>query len=384
MDTYHLQMTFHAWTNAAPEVLVWSPGRVNLIGDHTDYNDGWALPMTLEMGTLIAARARADDVLHTWALRMNEQDNVPLTALQPNAAPMWVRYVRGVAALLQAEGYRIPGANLLIDSTLPLRSGLSSSASLEMGVSLALLTLAKQTMDRRTMARLCQRVEHEIIGVRSGLLDQLAVGFGEAGHALLLDCRTLEIQIAPLPENARIVVIDSAVPRTLASSGYNQRRSECAAALQKLQQVDPTLQALRDVSPELLATEQGRLSAVEQRRVRHVVSENARTFASYAALQTGDSKHFGALMNESHASLRDDYESSAVMVDVLVDIAQRTTGVLGARITGGGFGGCVVVLVEAAAAASAQTHIVEQYATSTGYRATAYQGTAGAGLGTLS
>jgi galactokinase len=295
---------------ASPDVIVRSPGRVNLIGEHTDYNDGWVLPAALDMGTVILARRRGDRRLHTVAARLNERDEAGLDDLRPRQGPPWTRYVRGVAALLEAEHGPLSGADLFIDGDLPLSSGLSSSASLELGVAVTLLTLARGEMERTALARLGKRVENEIVGLQSGIMDQLAVACGVAGHALLIDCRSFDVEPVPIPSEVRILVLDSAVSRTLAGSAYNQRRAECESALRKLQAAQPDLRALRDVTSDLLADEGKRLSVVELRRARHVVTENKRVLDSVAALREGHVTQLGRLMVASHESLRDDYEVS--------------------------------------------------------------------------
>ena len=375
-----LRATFHGHFGASPEHVVRSPGRVNLIGEHTDYNDGWVVPAALDLGTTVAVSHRADGVLRTVAPRMAGEDEARLDSLlRPGDGPPWARYVRGVAALLQSAGHRIAGANLLIDGDLPLGSGLSSSASVELGVATALLALSGVRFDQRALARLGQRVENEIIGVHSGIMDQLAIACGVAGHALLIDCRLLTVQPVPLPPGVRLLVLDSAVPRTLAGSAYNQRRAECEAALGKLREVEPRLKALRDVSHELLERESHRLQPVELRRARHVVSENQRVLASVAALQRGDLREFGRLMVASHVSLRDDYAVSGPELDALVDIALETEGVLGARLTGAGFGGCAIALVEARHAAGAGERIMARYRSALGNDGRAYITTPSAG-----
>jgi galactokinase len=357
---------------APPELLARSPGRVNLIGEHTDYNDGWVFPAALDLGTDVAARRRDDGILRTVAPRMDAEDEIQILDLHPQDGPEWARYVRGVAALLRADGCDIPGANILIDSDLPIGAGLSSSASVELGVAAALMTLAGCPIDRVALARLGQRVENEIVGVQSGIMDQLAVACGVAGHALLIDCRTFGAEPVPIPPSVRVLVMDSAVPRTLAGSAYNQRRAECEAALAKLRDADPKLRALRDVDPDLLAAEARRLADVELRRARHVVTENRRVLDSVAALREGDVGWFGQLMIASHSSLRDDYEVSGPELDALVAAALATPGVLGARLTGAGFGGCAVALVEAAHAAAAAPAIAARYREATGRAGAVY------------
>jgi galactokinase len=372
IDQTHLHEHFACVFGAPPDVLVRSPGRVNLIGEHTDYNDGWVFPAALNLGTVIAVRRRTDGVLRTIAPRMNGEDEARVDDLRPRDGPEWTRFVRGVAALLHETGCPSAGADLLIDGDLPLGSGLSSSASLELGVAVALMTLAGCPIERTALARLGQRVENEIVGVQSGIMDQLAVACGVAGHALLIDCRTFVSEPVPLPPEIRMLVLDSAVPRTLAGSAYNQRRAECESGLHKLQRVHPDLTALRDVSADVLAAEGWRLDSVELRRARHVVTENERVQNSVAALRAGDVARFGQLMIESHASLRDDYAVSGSELDMLVAAALETPGVLGARLTGAGFGGCAVALVRTAQAETAAERIAAQYQQASGRTGTVY------------
>jgi galactokinase len=356
---------------APPDLLVRSPGRVNLIGEHTDYNDGFTLPIALNLGTDVAVRRRPDGLLRTFARRLDASDTRRLDALHPTEGPEWARYIAGAAALPRDGGYELPGADLFIDSDLPIGAGLSSSASLELGVLVALLGLTEAGIDRTELARLGQRIENEIIGLRSGIMDQLAIACAEAGSVLLIDCRTLATEPVPLPAGIRILVLDSAVPRTLAGSAYNTRRAECEAALRRLQDVVPRLRALRDVTPDLLAEHGSRLPDVELRRARHVVTENARVEAGVAALRAGDVATFGRLMVDSHTSLRDDYAVSGPELDTLVDIALAAPGVLGARLTGAGFGGCAVAEVSADQAERASASIPARYRDATGRPGTA-------------
>jgi galactokinase len=369
--TDELRVGFERAFGAPPELVVRSPGRVNLIGEHTDYNDGFTLPVALQLGTDVVARRRGDGMLRTHARRLDATDIRPVTALRPAEGPEWAHYVAGAAALLREDGCDLPGADLFIDSDLPIGAGLSSSASLELGVLVALLALSDADMDRTELARLGQRVENEIIGLRSGIMDQLAIACGAAGSALLVDCRTLATEPVPLPPGIRILVLDSAVPRALAGSAYNIRRAECEAALRRLRDVAPQLRALRDVTPDLLSEHADRLTDVELRRARHVVTENARVQASVTALRAGDVETFGRLMVDSHASLRDDYEVSGPELDTLVDLALTTPGVLGARLTGAGFGGCAVALATADAAERAAAAIPARYRDATGRPGTA-------------
>ncbi len=364
----YVQNGFTAYFGRPPHLITRSPGRVNLIGDHTDYNEGWVLPAALNLGTWIATGPRTDGRLHTVAARMGQEDDVPLADLCPREGQPWTRYVRGVAALLQEAGCAPPGANLFIDGDLPLTGGLSSSASLELGVAVALTALAGCPVDRRALALLSQRAEHESVGVQCGIMDQLAVACGVAGHALLIDCRSYDVEPVPIPAGLRILVLDSAVPRTLATSAYNQRRAECEEALGQLRKLYPEARALRDVMPEMLheAEQRGLLAGVPLKRARHVVGEDARVLESASFLRAGDGVAFGRLMYASHASLRDDYEVSVPEMDALVEIAHNTPGILGARLTGAGFGGSAMALAEAGRAEQALASIVERYRAQTG------------------
>jgi galactokinase len=342
-------------------LTVHAPGRVNLIGDHTDYNDGFALPVALDLGTQVTARSNDLGLLRAFV--PGHEDCAPVDDLDPRAGPEWTRYVRGVASLLRDYGCDCQGADLVIDSNLPIGAGLSSSASLELAVAVALSTLAGETLDRRTLARLGQRVENEIVGVHSGIMDQLAVAYGRAGHALLIDCRSSNVTPVALPDDVRILVLDTAAPRTLHGSAYNTRRTECESALRALQRIDPTLRALRDATPALVDA----LEGVARRRARHVISENGRVLDAAAALRAGAIDEFGRLMTESHMSLRDDYRVSSPELDTMVELALDTDGVLGARMTGAGFGGCAVAVVTHAAAGTAADTITTAYRHATGH-----------------
>lgn len=355
-----LEEIFRQHFGAPPEAVSFAPGRVNLIGEHTDYNEGWVLPAALDLGTLVAARRRPDGRLRAVALRLAASDDVALAELRPPSGPRWSRYIRGVAALLLEAGCTFPGADLLVDGDLPLEAGLSSSASLEVGVALALTALAGCSIERRALALLCRQAENEFAGVPCGVMDQMAVALGRAGHALLLDCRTLEIEPVPIPPEARLLILDSGVPRSLAASAYRKRRAECEEAVRLLQAAYPQIKALRDVTLEML-TEVKNIPETLHRRARHVVGENRRVLESVAALRAGNLEAFGRLMDASHESLRDDFEVSGLELDLLVESARRQPGVLGARLTGAGFGGCAIALVHAEQAGPAAEAVLEEY-----------------------
>jgi len=377
---------FRARFGTAPIAVVRSPGRVNLIGEHTDYNEGWVLPAALDLATWVAAAPRDDGRLRAVALRLEASDEALLSDLRPRQGLPWTRYVRGVAALLLEAGCSLRGASLLIDGDLPLGGGLSSSAALELGVALALAEVAGWSIGRRELALLAQQAEHLYAGVQCGIMDQLAVALGQAGQALLIDCRSLEVEAVPIPEAVRILVLDTGIPRTLAGSAYNRRRAECEEAVRYLQTFYPEVRALRDVTPEMLLEIEGGPGGHGEpspalRRARHVVTENRRVLESVAALRAGDVAAFGQLMDASHESLRDDFEVSGPELEAMVEIARATPGVLGARLTGAGFGGCAVALVEAAAAAAAATSIMARYREQVQKAGQAYVCTPAAGVG---
>jgi len=361
MNDEQIQL-FSRYFGKAPTLMIRSPGRVNLIGEHTDYNEGWVLPAALQMGTVVTAHPRSDNVLHSIAQLMGDEDQVSLNTLLPSGGSLWRSYVRGAAALLGEVGCRVTGADMLIDGDLPLGAGLSSSASLEIAILMALTEMAGFKMDSKLMAQLGRRVENEILGTKSGIMDQLTAVFGISSHALLIDCRTLDITPILIPSDIRIIVLDSAMPRILVETAFNHRLAECNAAVRKLQKAHPQITALRDVSMEMLEESASLLGEIELRRARHVVSENERVLASVEALGRGDVAEVGRLMVISHQSLRNDYQVSISELNTLVEIAMSgVPGVLGARLTGAGFGGCAVAIAEAAQAENAATQIVEQY-----------------------
>jgi len=353
-------------TFAGEARLYRAPGRVNLIGEHTDYNDGFVLPAALEQCAWAAAAARPDRRLRARSTRAGETVEFDLD--DPAAHPRrdWSDYVRGVAVMLGREGFPLVGADLLIDSDVPVGSGLSSSAALEVVVGYALLDCAEDKIDRTRLALVCQRAENEFVGMRCGIMDQFVSCHGAAGRALLLDCRSLAFRLAPVDASVRLVVVNSMVRHQLAAGEYNRRREQCEQGVALLSKALPGIRALRDVSFADLAQYGATLPEVVLRRCRHVVSENDRTLRAAAALEAGQVEEFGRLMNESHASLRDDYEVSCRELDVLVETARRLDGVLGARMTGGGFGGCTVNLVRAEAAERFVAGVAEGYAAAVG------------------
>ena len=335
---------FAARAGREPDGLWWAPGRANLIGEHTDYNDGYVLPFAIGLGTVAGVAARDDGRLRCWSLDEDGVGDVAVRELAPGRLEGWTAYPQGIAWALREAGVELGGADLLVGTSLPLSSGLSSSAALECAVGLALLELAGADLGARELARLVQRAETEVAGVPSGLMDQLAVLLGRDGHALLLDTRTLDVEPVPLTASEAglvLLVLDTRVPRRLAEGAYGERRAQCEQAARILE-----VDSLRDATPEDVEARAEELGDVLHRRARHVTTENERVLGAVDALGSGDFVRLGSLLDASHASLRDDYEVSAVALEVAVDAA-KAAGALGARMTGAGFGGCALALVPA-------------------------------------
>ena len=378
----NLQARFLEGFGASPQPQLYrAPGRVNLIGEHTDYNDGFVLPAAIDLATYAAIAPRDDRRLVVHSLAFDERVEFDLGVTPPTPRRHWSDYVVGVVLGLARKGIALGGASMMLSGDLPMGAGLSASAALEVVVGFALCHLAGSTLDRKALALLCQRAENEFVGMRCGVMDQLISCCGIAGHALLIDCRTLATRAAPLDAKARLVICNTMVGHELAASEYNKRREECERAVALLSQKLDGVTALRDVSPERLALHGAALPETLLRRARHVVTENARTLAAAEALEAGDLALFGRLMNESHASLRDDYEVSCAEADVMVDLAQKMEGVFGARMTGGGFGGSTVSLVEAGAAERFTLSIAAAYREATGLTPQVFCATPSAGVG---
>ncbi|MDX2054047.1 MAG: galactokinase [Polyangiaceae bacterium] len=325
-----------------------APGRVNLIGEHTDYNDGFVLPMALEHRTYVAAAVRTDRRVRVTALDLGESREFDLDNPGPKRRGSWLDYVEGTAVALMGRGFSLRGADLTLTSTVPLGAGLSSSAALEVSVAFTLAKLSSDAApDRIQLALAGQTAEHQYVGTMCGIMDQFISSLGQEGHALLIDCRSLEAKPVPIVlKDAAVVIINTLVHHELASSEYNLRRAECEAGVKLLGAKLPGIRALRDVTLAQFNEHAGVLPELTRARCRHVISEDDRTLRAVKALEGGDLRTFGQLMFESHASLRDDYAVSCKELDFLVAKAREQAGVLGARMTGGGFGGCTVNLVE--------------------------------------
>ena len=363
--------------------VVRAPGRVNLIGEYTDINDGFVLPAAIDLEIRIAFARTTDRRVVLHRLDTDETASFDLDDL-PAHSGAWIDYAVGTAWSLGQADLPITGIRGVIASTLPVGSGLSSSAAIEMAVAHALLGAASADVEPVRLAQLGQRAENEFIGVKSGLMDQFASNCGRAGSALLLDCRTLDWRPVPVPEDLDLVVCDTGSAHRLATSDYNERRAQCEAAVAILRQDDPSISALRDVDRPTLAAaiEGGRLTGLPARRARHIVSENERVLASVAALDAGELDAVTDAFAASHASLRDDFAVSSAELDALVDIAIATPGVVAARMTGAGFGGCTINLVRPDAVEGLKAAIEAEYPRRTGLRPTVYPVRAvdGAGL----
>lgn len=361
-----------------------APGRVNLIGEHTDYNDGYVMPAAINLACGVAIEARNDRTLVIHSANATGEARVHLDHLPAKRTGHWTDYVIGIAAALERVGFLLPGANLYIQSEVPLGSGLSSSAALETSVAYALLDSAGYPIELRKLALLCQRVENEYVGARCGIMDQFIACFGKSGHALLLDCRSLDFRLLRVPDQARLVICNTMVKHELASSAYNLRRGECEEAVRLLAAKVPGVRALRDVSKRELEDNRSALPATIYKRACHVIEENDRVLRAASALEAGDLTLFGELMAESHLSLKNSYEVSCQELDLMVEIANRTSGVYGARMTGGGFGGCTVNLVRAETAADFARQVGDAYYCATGLRPNIYICDISEGVGPVS
>jgi galactokinase len=367
----------------APQHWVQAPGRVNLIGEHTDYNDGFVLPCAINFGTVIAASARSDKTVRVVAADyQGETDEFqldgPILAL---ADGTWPNYVRGVVKYLQAHGLPLQGADLALAGDVPQGAGLSSSASLEVAVTQAFKTLQGfHDLSPTDMALIAQRAENLFVGCNCGIMDQLVSARGEVGSALLIDCRSLTTQTVPLPPDLAVMIVHSRIRRGLVGSEYNTRRQQCEAAAKHY-----GVKALRDVSLRRLEADAGDLDATVLRRARHIVTENQRTLDAAEALAAGDLRRMGGLMAASHDSMRDDFEITVPAMDRLVEILQSAIGDLGgARMTGGGFGGCAVALMPQEKVESVRLAVEKNYKSPTGEAGTVYVCHASAGAGSLS
>jgi len=355
-----------------------APGRVNLIGEHVDYNDGPVLPAAIDREVNIAAGENPHGLVQLNALDLNERVSIRVDELDSrldidgSPLPSWALYPAGAAWALLEAGLEVKGLNACFSSNVPIGSGLSSSAAIEVGFGKTWQALAGWEISALELAQICQRAENQYVGVSCGLMDQFASACGLDGHALYFDTRSLEYQPAPLPENANIVIADSGVRRSLTNSAYNERRASCEKAVELLREYLPQIQTLRDVSPIEFAAYKEFLPEIERKRAEHVVKEIARVESALSALKRRDDQAFGALMYSSHASLRDLYEVSTPELDILVNLTRSLPGCMGARLTGAGFGGCTVNIVQEEFTSEFITELERGYLSETGKQAKVY------------
>ena len=382
-QVFAVQQKFEAIFGDSPKFIVSAPGRVNLIGEHTDYNDGYVFPVAIDKYIHIAVRERADRRIVLHALDVNESSELNLDALRPipTDTPNWSYYLIGVASLLQESGNEITGMDAVITGDVPIGAGLSSSAALSVAAALAFVSGSGLTSSlntgvsearKKNLAALCQRVEHEFVGVNCGIMDQTISLLGQADHGLFLDCRLLEYEHVPLNLDAHCIAIcNTKVKRELAASEYNKRRAECERGVDILKQWIPGISALRDISLTDFDKYEGKLPALTQKRCRYVIEENTRVLNAVSTLKARNQQTaekvddpliaFGRLMNASHKGLRDDYEVSSPELDLLTDIARSVDGVIGTRMTGAGFGGCTVSIVHRDALETFRTRVMAEY-----------------------
>jgi galactokinase len=371
---------FEAHFARPPEIVVRAPGRANLLGGHTDYNEGFVLPVALDRAAWIAAAPIAECEVRVYALDLDGYVAFSLDPV-PSAEGDWADYPRGVAWALQERGLETVGMEAVLTSSVPAGSGLSSSAAIEIAFAYTWQALIGFELGLRDLALTCQRAENVYVGVNCGILDQMASALGKKDHALLLDCRSLDTDAVPLPEGAAVVVADTGVRRQLASSEYNVRRAQCEQAVEILGQYLPTVHALRDVSLDDLEQLRAHLPEIVYRRAQHIVTDNARVLQAAEALKDGDVITVGALMNGCHVSLRDDYEVSSLELDALVEAAWEVKGCYGARLTGAGFGGCTVALVATDSVPEFEAHVSAAYEAAFGRKPDVYACQSADGVG---
>ena len=358
-----------------PVFITHSPGRVNIIGEHTDYNDGFVLPMAINYGTWFALRPRQDRRVIISALDKNERLDFDLEDFSKGKG-YWREYITGVAWALQEAGHKLIGWEGVFAGDVPIGAGLSSSAALELALARAFALVSDLDWDPAQMALICQKAENQWVGINSGIMDQMISACGREDFALMIDCRNLKTKHVPLPENTQIVILDTATRRGLVDSAYNERRAQCDAVACHFD-----VKALRNITQDQLETRAGILDLTLYRRAQHVISENQRVLDAVKALNREDASALGLLMNESHASMRDDFEISREEMDQMVTIAQSQPNCFGARMTGGGFGGCAVALVAADQVESFQEAVVREYQEKTGLLAKVYLSLAADGTG---
>ncbi len=371
MNISRLSQQFEKLFGSRPQVYR-APGRVNLIGEHTDYNDGFVLPAAIAFSTCVAAAPRPDRRLAIYSEQYSDHFEFDLENLPQHRTGSWCDYILGVARELQLGGACLEGANLLVHGEVPIGAGLSSSAALEVASAFALMNGTGADLPRAEIAKLCRRAENNFVGARVGIMDQFVSCMGRAGHAVLLDCRSLDFQLVPIPPGIQFVVCNTMVKHDLATGTYNKRRAECEVAVRNFAQWDPSVRALRDVSIDLLNQHAADLPPDILKRSKHIIHENQRTLAAARAFAEGDLLQVGKLLHASHCSLRDLYEVSCRELDLMVEAAEGLPGFIGGRMTGGGFGGCTVNLVRQEDAEKFAAQIAPRYRAATGVDAQVY------------
>jgi galactokinase len=379
-----LEAKFVELFGSAPAFIVRAPGRVNLIGEHTDYNDGFVFPAAIERDVMIAASPRADRQVRAYALNFHQSSTFTLELIQATSEPRerWSNYLRAMAWVFHEEGLATTGLNCVILGNVPLGAGLSSSAAMLVASGLAFATAGQLELDPVRLAQLARRGENQFIGAKVGIMDQFISSLGQRNHALFIDTRALTYEAVPLPASGVSIVIadtNKKRPEGNLTTWYNERVDECAQAVAVFQKYLPTVRALRDVSVEAFQRYEAELPELARKRARHVVTEDARVLESVQALKAGDMARFGQLMNQSHDSLRDDYEVSCKELDALVEAARSVKSVYGARMTGAGFGGCTVSLVADDALDAFRRDVPPQYKAAVGLETTIYVTTAAQG-----
>jgi galactokinase len=365
MNASDLEQRFERLFGNRPRVFR-APGRVNLIGEHTDYNDGFVMPAAIGFSTFVAIAERPDRKLVIHSDEFPGASEFDVDHLPEKRTGAWSDYVLGVASVLQKHGRRLKGANILVHGEVPIGAGLSSSAAIEVASAFAFMSMSESQLPLPEIAKLCQQAENTFIGARVGIMDQFVSCMGRAGHAFLLDCRSLDFKFVPIPAEIQIVVCNTMVKHDVATSAYNTRREQCEEGVRYFAKSDPTIRALRDVSVATVDQHANDLPPTVWNRCSHVVRENQRTLDAARALEAGDMARVGELMRESHRSLRDLYEVSCRELDIMVEAAQGLPGFCGGRMTGGGFGGCTVDLVRQENADAFSSQISERYQRATG------------------
>jgi galactokinase len=368
-----IEQTFQEFFCSQPETIVRAPGRVNLIGEHTDYNDGFVLPAAIDRAITYAGRRRPDRRVRLYSGDFQASVEFDLDDIQKDTDRTWSNFLRGVSKFLEADGHRLAGADIAFGGNVPLAAGLSSSAAVEVGATAFWNKLLGLGLDPVYVVKLSRRAENEFVGVPCGIMDQFISALGRRDHALFLDCRDLTYRHVPLRGDVKIVVCNSGVKRALAQSEYEVRLKQCREAVSKIAAITGRpVKSLRDVNPLDIHAVRGKMDDLLWRRSHHVVSENERTQEAVNVLQAGDLERFGELMNQSHESLRYDYEVSSKELDMLVELARLQPGVLGARMTGAGFGGCTVNLVRVDAAQNFARAVAEGYEKTIGLKSEIY------------